>query len=316
MPLYFAPMEGLTDDIFRRTHRKCFEGADKYFIPFVSPTQHCVFTPKEQRALLPSNNAGLCAVPQILTKNSEYFLWAARHIADMGYREVNLNIGCPSSTVTAKGKGAGMLRDTQALQAFLDDVFARTPIPVSVKTRIGYESDEEWPQLIEILRKYPIHELIIHPRTREEQYGGEPHKDAFALAAQTFSCPLVYNGNLFTAADCKSILQEYPSVSLMAGRGLMTNPALLREATGGETLKKEELSEFIHLLYAAYAERYDESVVVGRMRDILKMLAQGFEDRKKPLKAICKARTAEAQQQAVLQLLSHPLCDPPTFAAE
>ncbi|MBR5231700.1 MAG: tRNA-dihydrouridine synthase family protein [Clostridia bacterium] len=316
MPLYFAPMEGLTDDIFRRTHHACFGGCDKYFIPFVAPTQHCVFTPKEQRALLPENNLGLCAVPQILTKNSEYFLWAAREIANMGYTEVNLNIGCPSPTVTAKGKGSGMLRDLQALRAFLDDIFAASPIPVSVKTRIGYDSPEEWPQLLSVLRDYPMHELIIHPRTRAEQYGGEPHEDAFSAAAQKITCPLVYNGNLFTTEDCKRILTAYPHVSLMAGRGLMTNPALMRQVKGGDGLHTAELSRFIDMLYAGYAARFDTSVVIGRMRDILKMLALGFEDSKKPLKAICKARTLEAQTQAAELLLSHPLRNPPSFQSE
>jgi len=307
-------MEGLTDDIFRRTHKQCFAGVDKYYIPFVAPTQHCVFMPKEKTALLPENNQGLYAVPQVLTKNVEYFLWAAREIRDMGYPEVNLNIGCPSPTVTTKGKGSGMLKDPENLQYFLDDIFSRSPLPISVKTRIGYDTPDEWPRLLEILKAYPMLELIIHPRTRSEQYKGDVHPDAFAMAAGTVACPLVYNGNLFTAADCREMQQLYPDICLMAGRGAMTNPALFQEATGGEKLSIPQLRTFIDALYAGYAARYDQSVVIGRMRDVLKMLALGFADVKKPLKAICKARTIEAQQTAVAQLLSeHPLKPMPAF---
>ena len=314
MPMYFAPMEGLTDDIFRRTHRACFSGVDKYFIPFVAPTQHCVFMPKERTALLPENNRGLYAVPQVLTKNVEYFLWAAREIADIGYPEVNLNIGCPSPTVTTKGKGSGMLKDPESLQYFLDDIFSRSPLPISVKTRIGYDTPDEWPRLLEILKNYPMRECIIHPRTRSEQYKGDVHPDAFDLAAQTMTCPLCYNGNLFTDGDFRRIRARYPHVSLMAGRGAMTNPALFQEAMDGERLSVPALRRYIDMLQQGYAARYDESVVVGRMRDNLKMLAQGFEDNKKPLKAICKARTIEAQNAAVEQLLSHDLKETPAFS--
>ena len=313
MPMYFAPMEGLTDDIFRRTHRACFSGVDKYFIPFVAPTQHCVFMPKERTALLPENNRGLYAVPQVLTKNAEYFLWAAREIADMGYPEVNLNIGCPSPTVTTKGKGSGMLKDPESLQYFLDDIFSRSPLPISVKTRIGYDTPDEWPRLLEILKNYPMRECIIHPRTRSEQYKGDVHPEAFDLAVQVMTCPLCYNGNLFTAEDFHRIRARYPHISLMAGRGAMTNPALFQEAIGGEKLSVPALRRYIDTLQQGYAARYDESVVVGRMRDNLKMIAQGFEDNKKPLKAICEARTVEAQNAAVEQLLSHDLKEMPTF---
>ncbi|MBQ1945396.1 MAG: tRNA-dihydrouridine synthase family protein [Clostridia bacterium] len=313
MPMYFAPMEGLTDDIFRRTHSACFAGVNKYFIPFVAPTQHCVFMPKERTALLPENNRGLYAVPQVLTKNVEYFLWAAREIADMGYAEVNLNIGCPSPTVTTKGKGSGMLKDPENLQYFLDDIFSRSPLPISVKTRIGYDTPDEWPRLLEILKNYPMLECIIHPRTRSEQYKGDVHPDAFDLAAQIMSCPLCYNGNLFTAEDFRRVRARYPHVSLMAGRGAMTNPALFQEAAGGEKLSVPALRRFIDMLQQGYAARYDESVIVGRMRDNLKMIAQGFEDNKKPLKAICKARTIDAQNAAIEQLLSHDLKETPAF---
>ena len=108
-PIYFAPMEGVTDAVYRRVHHAHFGGVDKYFIPFISPTQNLVLTPRERNNVSPDVNAGMRVVPQVLTKKADHFLWAAQLLHDMGYEEINLNIGCPSGTVTAKGKGAGML---------------------------------------------------------------------------------------------------------------------------------------------------------------------------------------------------------------
>ena len=142
MHYYFAPMEGLTDSVFRRLHHRYFPGVDRYYMPFLSPTVHRSLSHKEERELPPADSVNFAAVPQILTKNAEDFLWAAQVCRDQGYDEINLNTGCPSSTVVAKGKGSGMLRDAEALDAFLDAVFQKTPLPVSVKTRLGLESPE------------------------------------------------------------------------------------------------------------------------------------------------------------------------------
>ena len=169
VPVYFAPLEGVTDAAFRRVHCAHFGGVSKYFIPFVSPTQDLVFTPREKRNILPEYNQGYTAVPQVLTRKADHFLWAANHFADMGYKEVNLNAGCPSGTVTAKGKGSGMLTDVLALEQFLDEVCAKSPLPVSVKTRIGFTSPTEFERIMEVYNQYPLLELIIHPRTRIHQ---------------------------------------------------------------------------------------------------------------------------------------------------
>ena len=182
MPIYFAPLEGVTDVTYRRTHAACFSGVDKYFIPFVSPTHHLVFTPKEKRAVSPDENSGMHAVPQILSKHAAQFLWAANELFQLGYREVNLNLGCPSGTVTAKGKGSGMLRDLESLKAFLDDIFAHSPIAISIKTRIGFSNEEEWSAIWSLLSEYPASEFIIHPRTRSQFYKGKPYREAFAQA--------------------------------------------------------------------------------------------------------------------------------------
>ena len=235
----FAPMEGLTDSVYRRVHHKHFPGIDRYYMPFLSPTMHQTLTRKEDRELPMADSVGFRAVPQILTKIPEDFLWAAEKCRERGYEEVNLNIGCPSGTVTAKGKGAGMLADPEGLDRFLDAIFSGSPLPVSVKTRVGVHHHEEFPRLLEIFNRYPIRELIIHPRVRKDFYNTPIREDAFRLAAEVSKNPLCYNGDLCSLEDLEAVRQRYPGVvSLMIGRGLIGDPGM--RTPGGTTAAKLE----------------------------------------------------------------------------
>ena len=311
MNFYFAPLEGVTDATFRRVHHACFAGVSKYFIPFVSPTQNLVFTSRDLAAIAPENNAGVPAVPQLLAKDAALFLWAAQALGDMGYSEVNLNLGCPSGTVTAKGKGSGLLMDVSALERLLDGIFEQSPLPISIKTRIGYAHVEEFDRLIDIFAQYPIHELIIHPRTRTEFYKGTPHRAAYAQAYAALSMPLCYNGDLFAEADCRELMEQFPDThALMLGRGLIANPALC----SGKPLIRDALIHFHDQLLAAYQEKYPPHVVLGRMREIAKHFVCCFEAPEKPRKAIRKAAKMDAYLDAVHRLFDeHALTENPGF---
>jgi len=318
LPVYFAPMEGVTDSVYRRVHRAHFSGIDRYYIPFISPTQNLVLTPREKHNVLPEYNQGLPVVPQVLTKNAAHFIWAAQLLYDMGYEEVNLNTGCPSGTVTAKGKGAGMLIHAKELEIFFDEIFARTPVRVSVKTRIGYASPDEFPHLLDVFNRYPISELTIHPRTREEFYKGQPHRDVYFAAAKEAKLPLVYNGNLFTAGACRETETASPETcALMLGRGMLANPALAQEYAGGEPLSKQNLRAFHDDLLAAYYAEYPKNVVLGRMREVAKNICCCFENAEKPLKAARKAGSLPAYEDAVARLFDQcELQANPCFSAD
>lgn len=315
MPIYFAPLEGVTDAIFRRVHRACFSGVDKYFIPFVSPTQNLFFTPKDLSAIAPEHNDTYFAVPQLMAKDAALFLWAAHELQGMGYPEINLNLGCPSGTVTAKGKGSGLLRTPDALRALLDEIFAHTPIPVSVKTRIGFASPDEWPALMDILADYPIHELIVHPRTRVEFYKGRPHREAYEEALHRFRCPVVYNGDLFSLADCERLLADCPATSaLMLGRGLISHPALAREMKGGEGLTLAALVDFHDRLLEAYVIRGPDSFALTRMRYVMMNMGMCFVNPDRALRNILKEKTVAGYSAAVRRLFEeHEMRNPPRF---
>ncbi len=318
MNIYFAPLEGVTDVIYRRVHHECFSGVDKYFIPFISPTQHLTFTSRELQAVSPEENAGIPVVPQILTKNPEHFIWMAKSLGDVGYEEININIGCPSGTVTAKGKGSGMLREMDSLERFLDEVFAQSPIAVSVKTRIGYESVEEWARLLELYAKYPIQELIVHPRTRKEFYSGKAHKELCAPVLENTDLPLVYNGDLFTADDCRALMEMYPGAkAIMLGRGLVANPALAQEVKGGDKITLEMLKNFHDRLYQTYLEKWPKNAVIGHMHEIMSYVMYCFENPAKPRKAMRKATRQEAYLEAANWLFeAFPLKKNPGFMTE
>ena len=245
-------MEGITGRDFRQVHAACFPGVDRYWMPFLSPASSHQLTARQLRELDPGPLGCERLVPQVLTKDPEDFRWAAAALGELGFREVDLNLGCPSGTVVSKGKGAGMLRDPDALDRFLEAIFTDAPLPISVKTRIGVNDPAEWETLLPILARYPIRELTVHPRTRREFYKGEVHSDAFRRAAECLPFPLRCNGNLFTVADVQRAQAEYPGLSgLMIGRGLLADPTLITRCKGG-TRSREALIAFHEELAARY----------------------------------------------------------------
>ena len=246
MRYYYAPMEGITDATFRRLHAKYFPGVDRYFMPFLSPTIHRTLTHREARELPRADTVDFAAVPQLLGKNVEDMLWAIGVCADQGYDEVNINLGCPSGTVVSKGKGSGMLSDIFALDAFLDAIYAKAVLPVSLKTRIGVNDSENWEKILEIYRDYPVKELTVHPRIRKAFYKGDCDMAAFAKAVEGSPFPVCYNGNVTSIADAESIAARFPGVeSVMIGRGLVADPGMLAGGTDRDTLKafQGELSD-------------------------------------------------------------------------
>ena len=277
MKYCFAPMEGITTHIFRAVHSRRFPGADRYYTPFFSPTSDHLFTPRELRELTPDIPCAAPVVPQILSKCAADIVWAAGGLRDMGYTVFNLNLGCPSATVTAKGKGAGLLQRPDELDALLADVFASSSVAVSLKSRIGYLAPEEFPRLLSIYRQYNAQELILHPRTRKEMYCGAVHMDAFALAAAGSPFPIVYNGDLFTVEDVRAFEAAHPETeAVMLGRGAAADPALFRRLHGGAAASRGELRRFHEELYEAYREELGGVNAMRKMKELWRYLITLF----------------------------------------
>lgn len=314
MQIYFAPLQGITDAPFRQIHAARFPGVSKYFTPFISPTRNYDLTNHELAEVDPGNSRGLTLVPQIIASRPDLFLWAANRLADMGYTEVNLNMGCPSGTVTAKGKGAGLLISLSGLERFLDEIYSHSPVRVSVKTRLGWQDPDEFPDLLAQFNAYPISELIVHARTRNQFYKGQTSPETILSLLSICKMPVVYNGDLFTPGQCTAFMQASPGIhTLMLGRGLAANPALARTVLGGAPLLPEEIRAYHDCLYDRYTQIFPPNAVLGRMREIGKHLACCFDDAGKCLKKIRKATSLSAYEAAVAQLFEHPLRPDPGF---
>ena len=245
-----APMEGITGRHFRKAHSRWFGGVERYYIPFLSPTHTHAFSRKEWQEVLPEYNEGVHAVPQLLTRSADDFLWAARELGAAGYQEVNLNLGCPSGTVVAKGKGSGFLGHPQELEVFLDEIFSVCPLKISIKTRLGLTAPEEFPPLLQLFQRYPVQELIIHPRVQKDFYKRPARREVFAALFPTCTLPICYNGDLATAGQCAEFCLAFPTVqAIMLGRGLVGDPALARKAAGGPGADKDTLRAFHDQLY-------------------------------------------------------------------
>ena len=227
MNFYFAPMEGLTGYIYRNAHHAVFNQIGKYFSPFIMANQSESFKTRELNDILPENNEGLFLVPQLLTNNAREFIYTARKLERLGYDEINFNLGCPSGTVVSKYKGSGFLAKPKELDAFLDTVFAQLTVRISIKTRIGKDRPEEFFELLEIFNKYPLEELVIHPRIQTDYYKNKPNLQIFEQALFLSRNPVCYNGDLFTVRDYQEFTAAYPLVrTVMLGRGLIANSRL------------------------------------------------------------------------------------------
>ena len=201
MKLSFAPLEGITSYIYRNTHAEYFGGCDEYYTPFISPSDNTKIGRKGFRDIIPENNSCLRPVVQVLTNNSVSFLKFCEKLKEYGYDRININLGCPSGTVVNKKRGSGLLRDVNLLESFLDEIFEKSDIKISIKTRTGFYSSDEFDGLLTLYNKYSLDELIVHPRCREDFYNGEPSYKAFDKAYENSKHKVIFNGNIFSACD-------------------------------------------------------------------------------------------------------------------
>lgn len=310
--IYFAPLEGITGYIFRNAYNEIYGNVDKYFAPFISPTGRSSMTPRDRRDLDPDNNTGMNLIPQILTCDASLFIMAAGELQDMGYKEIDLNLGCPSGTVCAKGKGAGFLPETVKLRSFLDGIYAfseNAGIKISVKTRLGYYDPEEFFDLIEIFNAYPISELIVHPRIRGDFYKGEIRREYFAYAIEHAVCPLIYNGDIYTPQDLEDLSSYFktPLSPVMLGRGLITDPSLASKIKGiSKDTDMARFKEFHDTIYHEYQKVMSPDInVLYKMKELWSYWSAMFSDNSREIKKLLKAKNYADYESCVYSLLGH-----------
>ena len=320
MQLYLAPLEGITTMTYRRVFERNFGGADRYFTPFIVNKK---LGAREIEKTLPENNPGVTLIPQIMSNRAEDFIQVSKEIATYGYDTVNLNLGCPSGTVVSKKRGAGFLAYPDELDAFLSEVYEKCPMKISIKTRIGLEDENEWEKLLSIYEKYPMEELIIHPRLRTDYYKAPIRMDAFAKAVEQIKVPICYNGEINSVEDVARIREQFPQIErLMIGRGALRYPHLflqIREALERECgedvtdgngtigMSQEELKKRIRTFHDELLEDYriimsGDRNALFKMKEIWTYLGDSFEGSDKHLKKIKKANHISDYKIAVNEL--------------
>lgn len=320
MQIYFAPLEGITGYVFRNAYEKYYGGIDKYFTPFISPHTKKLMDSREKRDILPENNKGLHVVPQVLTNKAEDLIDLTKQLhEDYGYEEINLNLGCPSKTVTTKGKGSGFLEFPNQMEEFFDRYFKACDVKLSIKTRIGYYEVEEAQRLLNMYERYPFEEVIIHPRLGNQMYKGTPYYDVFEEYMGRTKHSLCYNGDINRLVDLQKLDSKWEKCDkFMLGRGLIARPSMLQNSTTTETPdnvrvydEKEVLclEEWIRfksfhdeLVEGYYAYMCEDRNTLFKMKELWTWWAVMFPGKEKILKKIKKATTLQEYKQLVRML--------------
>ncbi|MBE6015901.1 MAG: tRNA-dihydrouridine synthase family protein [Lachnospiraceae bacterium] len=310
----FAPLEGVTTYYFRQVYKEFFGGIDMFYTPFLGVAHSHNFMKRDKKEYLPFQED---TIPQILTNKVEDFVWAAKTLQDVGYSEINLNMGCPSGTVVSKGRGSGMLGDTVALSKFFDGVFEsieRLSLPaLSVKTRVGLEEYDETPMIAKVLAGFPFSEIIVHARLRADFYKKAPNPESFGLIRDAIlagpygeSVKIAYNGDLFSCEDVERFSEAFPEVRrIMLGRGLLRNPFLAMELKGLPVPEDRGpvLISFLERIFEEYSAILSgEKDVMFKMKDLLIYMTEGMEKDSKPVKAMKKARNRSELFSAIYEL--------------
>ncbi|RGO28170.1 tRNA-dihydrouridine synthase family protein [Dorea sp. OM02-2LB] len=305
---YLAPMEGITNATFRRTYHAHFKSMDKYFTPFLCPHTKRDLTTKEKKEILPENNEGMYVVPQILTNQAEGFLETAGKLEQYGYREINLNLGCPSKTVITKGRGSGFLAFPAELREFLDEIFSNTNLKVSIKTRIGRDDTLLWEELLSIYSEFPLEELIIHPRIQKEFYKGTPHIEAYEAAYRIKNCPICYNGDMFCKEEIENFWKRFPNTdAMMLGRGILRDPCLYEKLFESEEMDasvwKQKVRSFHDALLDAYIEEMSgDRNVLFKMKELWFYLWESFDGSKQLIKKLKKSGSVSEYLRVVEEI--------------
>lgn len=306
--IYQAPLQGLTDFTFRRVFSEVFGGIDKYFIPYLSYGKGHEIKKSQLRDVSPENNVALPVVPQVLFSNRDELFDLIAILIDFGYREINLNMGCPYPMATNKGRGAAWLEKPEALNEILQQLFEKEyPAKFSVKMRAGMTNEHSFIPIIGVLNQFPLEEIVFHPRTANQMYSGKANPLLLAEATPQVAHPMIYNGDLLSESDflgLRSVLPELNSV--MIGRGLLANPSLALQLKG-ENLEVREIrkkkQELHDRLYEAYSSQLEGSGhILMKMNQFWSYFSESFENPHKTMKQIKKSGSLLKYNAAVVEI--------------
>ncbi|MEZ7506461.1 tRNA dihydrouridine synthase [Flavobacterium sp. Arc2] len=307
--LLSSPLQGFTDFRFRNAQNKIFGGIDTFYAPYIRLNGKMVIKSSYQRDLLPENNNTLEVIPQIITNDADEFLFVSKYVQELGYKELNWNLGCPYPMVTKCGMGSGLISNTEKINQILHKVHNESDILVSMKMRLGYDTTEEILDVFPILEKYPIKNVAIHARIGKQLYKGGVHLDAFQACVDNTKLKLYYNGDITTVAKFKEMQERFPSIDhWMIGRGLIADPFLPTMIKNNSfeypKNKMELLSEFHDTLYQGYSESLSGSThILLKMHHLWEYFSVIFSNPHKVHKKIKKTQSIRNYEAAVKEVI-------------
>ena len=303
--LYLAPLRGITDVTFRNVFAHHFSGFAMAVAPFLNPQRSPSTKKKLLADLLPEDNLALGVIPQLLDNRAEDFLHLAGRLEELGYTEINWNLGCPAPMVANKKRGSGLLPYPDQIIALLDYVMPRMQAHLSIKMRLGFADPAESLALLPRLNSYPLTEIIIHPRIGKQLYRGTTNLDGFAACLEHTDHEVVFNGDITSAAVFHQLSARFPSIRRwMIGRGVLCNPLLAEEicspAAIDESTRLVRIRAFHDELLTTYRARLSgPGHLIGKMKQLWLYLASSFPGQEKVLKKIKNARTEEQLLAAI-----------------
>jgi len=309
MNIILAPMQGMTMAYYRTFHNEIFGGVDDYYAPFISTTNKESSSPSLFKDLLPESNTSVNVIPQLLGKNGSDFRYYASKIVEMGYKEINWNIGCPFHTVTKKTKGSGILPHPDLIKAFLDEVCKDTTYDLTIKMRLGLHHLDEGIKVVDLINDYPLKGVIIHGRTGDQKYTGTVDLDAFEVLYKASKHEVTYNGDIFTFDDYAKVRDRFPDIqNYMLGRGALRDPFLPSILKGNDIpaeQKMDKIREFHEAVFNHYKKKLSgDRHVCDKMKEFWMYMSFNIDPNGKHIKKIRKSRSLGAYLDACNQMLN------------
>ena len=304
LPIHFAPLQGYTEAFYRNAHAKYFGGVDTYYTPFVR-LEKDGFRNKDVREIAPESNQVPHLVPQLIAPSIEKAETILSLFIEKGYKEADINLGCPFPLLAKRHNGSGILPYPDEVKTLLGLTLKYPQISFSVKMRLGCENPDECLQLAPILNDLPLRHITMHPRLGKQQYKGEVDLKAFEAFQNACKHPLIYNGDINSVEDIHRIQEQFPGLAgIMIGRGLLANPALALEYRQNRALEFDEMREKLQSMhkcvYNQYAEQLEggDEQLLNKMKTFWEYLMPQAD--RKLLKAIHKSTSLNKYNQAIL----------------
>ena len=307
--IYSSPLQGFSDFRFRNAFQRFFGGIDKYIAPYIRVDGNSEIKRATERDILPANNSSLVLIPQIITKDSDEFLFVAKHVQELGYSELNWNLGCPYPMVAKRGMGSGLLTTPGKIDEILARVSAETDIQISVKMRLGYENPREILQVLPVLERYRLANITIHPRIGKQLYKGEVDLKTFEECLGQTSHKIFYNGDITSVQSFREMKERFPSINnWMIGRGLIADPFLPAMIKADNPLYPENRYEIFNSFHDAFFSSWEEALsgpkhLLMKMYPFWEYFIQSFPNSPKGLKKIKKAQSLSVYREVVRQII-------------